>query len=75
MSKGNPHPKPPPPPPLGSHRARKGEVNLVAYNVRIDPATIALIKELQALLGVRSQGEVITKAIKMLRSQYETNGN
>lgn len=74
MAKGNPHPTPPPPP-FGKRNAAKGDVNLVQYTVRIDPATVELIKELQALLGLKSQGEVITMAIKLLRSQHETNGN
>lgn len=59
MSKGNPNPIPP----LGKRNAAKGEVNLVPYTVRIDLATVALIKEIQALLGLKSQGETITKAI------------
>lgn len=59
MSKGNPKPIPP----LGKRNAAKGGVNLMPYTIRLDPATIEAIKEIQALLGVRSQGEVITKAI------------
>ena len=65
MPKGNPNPKPPPP--FGNRNAARGEVNLVPYGVRIDPATVTLIKELQALLGLRAQGEVITLAIKRLK--------
>jgi len=65
VSKGNPKPKSL----IGKRNAAKSEVNLVAYNVRINPATIALIKKLQAMYDLDSQGEVITKAVLLLISQ------
>jgi len=61
--------KPSPKARFGNASRRKGEVNLVSYNVRVDPATITLIKELQAMYDLDSQGEVITKAVLLLISQ------
>lgn len=62
MSKGNPRPKLS----FGKRNAAKSEVNLVAYGIRVHPTTIARIKELQALLSLKSQGEVVTKAVNIL---------
>lgn len=61
------------PPLFGKRNAAKGEVNLVAYSIRLDPAIVAIIKELQAKLALKSQGEVITMAVKLLFQGESTN--
>jgi hypothetical protein len=58
-----------------SPKARFGNTNklgkfkkdkLVPYSVKIDPQTVILIKQIQSEHGLKSQSEVVTKAIKLL---------
>lgn len=50
----------------GKANRRKGESNLVPYSTGLDPATIAFIKQYRLDSGLKSQGEVIELAIKLL---------
>ena len=51
---------------IGKANRRKGEVNLVPYSTGLPPATITFIKQYQLDNGLKSQGEVIELAIKLL---------
>jgi hypothetical protein len=61
MTTDNPNPKTP------RHKNRRmGKVNLMPYNVKIDPQTVVLIKQIQTEHGLKSQGEVITLAVRLM---------
>jgi hypothetical protein len=51
---------------IGKANRRKGDVNLAPYSTGLDPATIAFIKQYRLDKGLKSQGEVIELAIKLL---------
>ena len=62
-------PKPHPRARIGNKHAQKGPLPRVAICVRLDPATVARIKQLAAEWGI-SQADTITIAIARIKSPH-----
>ena len=54
----------------GNMNARKNKVgNRVMWSGRLDVATLEAIKDLSIRWGLKSQGEIIDRAVKMLQNR------